>query len=266
MSTALADLLPEEAILLDSEAADWQAAIRRAGELLEQTGVADERYTAAMIDTVAEHGPYIVLSPGFALAHARPDESVSRTGLAWVRLAEPVSFGHPENDPVRLVVALAAVDDASHTSAMAELAGVLADAHQQAQLEAARTPEKLRAVLMGEPLQDSGDHADQADPTAQQTASDQHLILTVCGNGLGTSLFLKNTLETVLGTWGWDRHITVEATDTISARGRAKERQAILTSGEIAETLGDVGVPVRVVTNFTSTTELDASLRELYEI
>lgn len=266
MSTALADLLPEEAILLDSEAADWQEAIRRAGELLEQTGVADERYTAAMIDTVVEHGPYIVLSPGFALAHARPDESVSRTGLAWVRLAEPVSFGHPENDPVRLVVALAAVDDASHTAAMAELAGVLADAHQQAQLEAAGTPEQLRAVLMGESLQDSADHHDQADPTAPQTASDQHLILTVCGNGLGTSLFLKNTLESVLSTWGWGRHVTVEATDTISARGRAKESQAILTSGEIAKTLGDVGVPVRVVTNFTSTTELDAALRELYEI
>lgn len=266
MSTALADLLPEEAILLDSEAADWQEAIRRAGELLEQTGVADERYTAAMIDTVAQHGPYIVLSPGFALAHARPDESVSRTGLAWVRLAEPVSFGHPENDPVRLVVALAAVDDADHTSAMAELAGVLADAHQQAQLEAARTPEQLRAVLMGETLSDAADSADQADPAAQQAATDQHLILTVCGNGLGTSLFLKNTLETVLGTWGWDRHVTVEATDTISARGRAKECQAILTSGEIAKTLGDVGVPVRVVTNFTSTTELDAALRELYEI
>ena len=258
MSTALADLLPEEAILLDSEAADWQAAIRRAGELLEQTGVADERYTAAMIDTVAEHGPYIVLSPGFALAHARPDSSVVRTGLSWVRLAEPVSFGHPENDPVRLVVALAAVDDAAHTSAMAELAGVLADAHQQAQLEAARTPEQLRAVLTGEQ-----DHSASAE---QPAALDQHLILTVCGNGLGTSLFLKNTLETVLGTWGWDRHITVEATDTISARGRAKECQAILTSGEIAKTLGDVGVPVRVITNFTSTTELDAALRELYEI
>lgn len=259
MSTALADLLPAEAILLDSEASDWQEAIRRAGELLEHTGVADERYTAAMIDTVVEHGPYIVLSPGFALAHARPDSSVARTGLSWVRLAEPVSFGHPENDPVRLVVALAAVDDAAHTSAMAELAGVLADAHQQAQLEAAGTPEQLRAVLTGEQ-----DHSPL--PTEQPTALDQHLILTVCGNGLGTSLFLKNTLETVLSTWGWGRHVTVEATDTISARGRAKECQAILTSGEIAKTLGDVGVPVRVITNFTSTTELDAALRELYEI
>ncbi|GAA1172525.1 PTS sugar transporter subunit IIB [Nesterenkonia xinjiangensis] len=94
----------------------------------------------------------------------------------------------------------------------------------------------------------------------------RHLILTVCGNGLGTSLFLKNTLEQVLDTWGWSPFLTVEATDTISARGRASESVAILTSGEIARTLGDVGVPVRVVENFTSTAELDAALRDLYDV
>ena len=92
------------------------------------------------------------------------------------------------------------------------------------------------------------------------------LILTVCGNGLGTSLFLKNTLEQVLGTWGWAPYITVEATDTISAKGRAKEADLILTSGEIAKTLGDVGVPVRVIDNFTSTREIDAVLRDSYDI
>lgn len=60
--------------------------------------------------------------------------------------------------------------------------------------------------------------------------------------------------------------ITVEATDTISARGKAKEADFILTSGEIARALGDVGVPVRVIENFTSTTEIAAARRELYDI
>lgn len=91
-------------------------------------------------------------------------------------------------------------------------------------------------------------------------------ILTVCGNGLGTSLFLKNTLEQVLDEWGWGPYLNVEATDTISAKGRASEADFLLTSGEIAATLGDVGVPVYVIQNFTSTSELDAALRELYDI
>mgnify|MGYP001688626135 FL=1 len=88
----------------------------------------------------------------------------------------------------------------------------------------------------------------------------------MCGNGLGTSLFLKNTLESVLEAWGWGSYITVEATDTISAKGKAKEADCILTSGEIARTLGDVGIPVRVIDNFTSQREIDTALRELYDI
>ena len=93
-----------------------------------------------------------------------------------------------------------------------------------------------------------------------------HKILTVCGNGVGTSLFLKNTLEQVLDRWGWSRHVSVEATDTISAKGKASEAVVILTSREIARTLGDVGVPVNVVEDFTSGTEVDRVLRDTYDV
>ena len=40
----------------------------------------------------------------------------------------------------------------------------------------------------------------------------------------------------------------------------------MLTSGEIAATLGDVGVPVYVIQDFTSVSEIDGALRELYDI
>lgn len=88
----------------------------------------------------------------------------------------------------------------------------------------------------------------------------------MCGNGLGTSLFLKNTLEQVLDRWGWGKLISVEATDTVSARGKAKDADLILTSGEIARALGDVGVPLVVIENFTSQREIDAALRASYDI
>ncbi|MDN5901432.1 MAG: PTS sugar transporter subunit IIB, partial [Brachybacterium sp.] len=94
----------------------------------------------------------------------------------------------------------------------------------------------------------------------------QKLILTVCGNGLGTSLFLKNTAEQVLDRWGWSSYLDIEATDTISAKGQAKDADVILTSGAIAETLGEVGVPVEIIENFTSKAEIDAVLRRIYAI
>jgi PTS system ascorbate-specific IIA component len=176
--------------------------------------------------------------------------------MSWVRLAEPVAFGHKTNDPVDLVVALAATDAGAHATAMAELARVVGNPEKRAALEAASTPAAVLGILGGTQVTERG----------VSTRRASNLILTVCGNGLGTSLFLKNTLEQVLGTWGWAPFITVEATDTISAKGRAKEADLILTSGEIAKTLGDVGIPVRVIDNFTSTREVDAALRDSYDV
>lgn len=252
----LVDLLSEDCIALDVPADSWRAAIKAAGVLLEQAGIADLAYTDSMIANVESNGPYIVVAPGFAFAHARSSSAVHRTGMSWVRLAEPVEFGHKTNDPVTLVVALAAVDAGAHTAAMAQLAKVLGDPARRTALDNARTPAAVMAALEGR----------SSPSTAPTTAKTNNLILTVCGNGLGTSLFLKNTLEQVLQTWGWAPFITVEATDTISAKGKAKSADLILTSGEIARTLGDVGVPVKVIDNFTSTTEVDSALRDSYDV
>lgn len=255
--SGLTELLSPDCVALDVTVATWQEAITVAGGLLEQAGVADPDYTASMIANVETNGPYIVVAPGFAFAHARPSAAVHRTGMSWVRLATPIPFGHKTNDPVDLVVALAATDAGAHATAMAELAKVVGSPDKRAALNTSATPAAVLALLGG---------ATATSSPAAQTVRTRNLILTVCGNGLGTSLFLKNTLEQVLGTWGWAPFITVEATDTISAKGRAKDADLILTSGEIAKTLGDVGVPVRVVENFTSTREVDAVLRDSYDV
>ncbi|MGE2732762.1 PTS sugar transporter subunit IIA [Mycolicibacterium vaccae] len=266
----LAELLSEDRVVLDAVADSWQDAIRAAGKPLEQAGIADPAYTDSMIANVEANGPYIVVAPGFAFAHARSSPAVHRTGMSWVRLAHPVEFGHKTNDPVTLVVALAATDAGAHTAAMAQLAKVLGDPARRAALDAATTPAEVMEVLGGPrpATSSSAAAAASATPSTSSTVPGKtnNLILTVCGNGLGTSLFLKNTLEQVLQTWGWAPFITVEATDTISAKGKAKSADLILTSGEIARTLGDVGVPVKVIDNFTSTTEIDGALRDSYDV
>lgn len=271
-------LLDIESIRLDESAGDWRAAITCAGRLLERQGAISGDYTRAMIASVEENGPYIVVAPGFAFAHARPSEAVHRTAMSWVRLAHPVEFGHATNDPVTLVVALSADDPKAHMRAMRDLATLLGLPETRAALDRAETPEEVLALLTGDtPAQGPGAAPATAEPapavkeaatepTTEAATESRNKVLTVCGNGLGTSLFLKNTLEQVLDRWGWSPYLTVEATDTISARGKAKEADFILTSGEIARALGDVGVPVKVIENFTSTTELDTAMRELYDV
>jgi len=106
--------------------ADRYQAIRAACEPLVRTGCATPHYADRCVDLVREHGPYIVLAPGVALAHARPEDGGLRVALSAVTLARPVAFGHPVNDPVDVVIAFASPDASAHMSLLAALARGLA--------------------------------------------------------------------------------------------------------------------------------------------
>lgn len=143
----LADHLPESAIHTRVHVKDWREAITLAGDGLVAQGITTDEYTREMIEAVEKHGPYIVIAPGFALAHSRPSPAVLGTGFSWVALADPVEFGSEQNDPVRLVVGLAALDHDAHIEAMSSLAGVLADEDMLNKLIAAETPAEVRDLL-----------------------------------------------------------------------------------------------------------------------
>lgn len=143
----LTDVLPVEAVRLDVAAPDWTAALRAAGDALVASGATTPAYTDEMIAAVTAHGPYIVIAPGIALAHSRPSPAVARTGFAWVRLAEPVAFGDPDNDPVRLVVGLASPDHEGHVRALSAVARLLGDEPAMDALAAADSPQRVRELI-----------------------------------------------------------------------------------------------------------------------
>lgn len=143
----LSVLLSERAIRIGATVPDWRAAVRASGEALVASGATDDGYTDEMIRTVEELGPYIVIAPGIALAHARPSPSVRHAGMSLVTLAQPVPFGHRLNDPVRLVVGLAAPDADGHVAALATLADFLSDDARREQLLAARDASTVHALV-----------------------------------------------------------------------------------------------------------------------
>jgi PTS system ascorbate-specific IIA component len=89
----------------------------------------------------------MVIAPGIALAHARPSEAVLGTGLSLITLSEPVVFGSEANDPVRLVIGLAAVDHDSHIDLMAALSDLLMDVMKVNMLLQAENVEQVRELL-----------------------------------------------------------------------------------------------------------------------
>lgn len=144
----LADGLAESAIRTQAVAGDWRDAIVLAGSALTASGVATEAYTAEMVAAVEKLGPYIVIAPGLAIAHARPSAAVLRAGLSWVSLATPVPFGNAKNDPVSLVIGLAAPDHDGHLGVMSALARLLLDSEALAELMRAETPAQVHAMIV----------------------------------------------------------------------------------------------------------------------
>jgi ascorbate PTS system EIIA or EIIAB component len=143
--------LPDQALVVGRarRAADgWREAIRVACEPLVEQGAAEARYPDRCIEMVDEHGPYIVLAPGIALAHARPEDGVLKLGVSAVTLAEPVTFGHEDNDPVDLVFAFGSPDRDQHVGLLSKLATALLDGLAD-RLRAAEDDEDAQTAVDG---------------------------------------------------------------------------------------------------------------------
>ena len=142
--------LPEivdSAINIGADAADWRSAVQLAGQALVASGAATPDYGVQMVRMIEEHGPYVVIAPGLALAHARPGREVLADGLAIVTLAVPVAFGHPHNDPVSVILGLAIKAADGHLAAVADLANIFNDSTAIADLAAATTASEIRAIM-----------------------------------------------------------------------------------------------------------------------
>lgn len=143
------ELIAKSMMRVQVSCADWKEAIRAAGKPLEEAGSITSAYTESMIRAVEELGPYMVLMPGFAIAHAAPGEAVLKEDLSLITLAQPVKFGSP-NDPVNVILCVACVDRESHVRALQNVAEALMDEDVFSRMGAADSVDALYDVLHGE--------------------------------------------------------------------------------------------------------------------
>lgn len=143
----LSELLNEQCIRLDTKCVDWEDSIWKSGELLIEKGDITEAYIQAVIDSVNEVGPYIVITKGVALPHATNKIGVNRTAMSFIRLHTPVNFGSRHNDPVRYIFMLATTDADSHLGALQDLAEFLDRQEFMSLLETAQEPKEIVSYI-----------------------------------------------------------------------------------------------------------------------
>ncbi|MED3984986.1 BglG family transcription antiterminator [Peribacillus simplex] len=119
----LEELLNMQTIQLQQHVSDWKEAIQVAAKPLVDLGTVEERYVDAMIEAIETNGPYVVITPGVAIPHARPEQGVRSLSMSLLKLDEAVDFA--PDKPVRLIIILAAVDNDSHLRALIQLTQLL---------------------------------------------------------------------------------------------------------------------------------------------
>lgn len=128
MKNLLSKLLNKEVIKLNVKCMDWKDTIRKGSEILINKGFVEERYTEAILNNFEEFGSYMVIAPGIVLSHARPEEGVKKLSMSLMTLKDPIEFGSEMNDPVKLVITLAAIDSEAHMEVIKKLMELLMNA------------------------------------------------------------------------------------------------------------------------------------------
>lgn len=109
-------------------------------------GLVNESYEKAILKNFEEHGNYMAIAPGFLLSHARPEDGVNDFGMSLINLKDGVNIGS-ENDPIKLVVTLAAKDNESHITALQELMQILMDEDDFEKLKTVSNEEEILEII-----------------------------------------------------------------------------------------------------------------------
>ncbi|MFD3155380.1 BglG family transcription antiterminator [Haloimpatiens sp. FM7330] len=117
----LQDLLKYNSLLLKEECRDWKEAIMLGSNVLVKNKSVRSTYGKAIVKSIEELGPYMVIAPGVVLSHGKPDEGALKLSMSLVTLKQGVDFGDDFKKKVKLVITLAAVDKESHIKALSQL-------------------------------------------------------------------------------------------------------------------------------------------------
>ncbi|WP_109077676.1 PTS sugar transporter subunit IIA [Aggregatibacter kilianii] len=117
-------LIENNSIKLNQTASTWEEAIKIGTDLLVASGAIEPRYYDHIVDNIKKLGPYIVLAPGLAMPHARPEEGVIKTAFGLTTLTAPVDLN---GESISVLLTLAGSDSNSHMEGIMEITQIFDD-------------------------------------------------------------------------------------------------------------------------------------------
>ena len=139
--------LTSEFIQFENEVESWEDAIAKSSKPLLEKGYIEQTYVDAMIDSVKEYGPYIVIAPNIAMPHARPEAGSKKVGFSIMKLEKPVAFSEEEEHKVQLLIALSCADSSTHIEILQALVTILSDEEKNKLVFQAKTADEMLKIF-----------------------------------------------------------------------------------------------------------------------
>ena len=145
----LASILPVTQVLVDVDATSKKRAFEEVGLLFEsQHGLSRALITDSLF--ARERLGSTGLGHGVAIPHGRI-KGLKAPMAAVLRLAQPIGFDAPDEQPVVLLIFLLVPEAATqkHLEILSEIAELLSDAHLRETIKTSRTADELHALIAG---------------------------------------------------------------------------------------------------------------------
>ena len=145
-SVALNDFIPEGCIEFFSGSSFLEAA-STAASLLVEVGAAREGYPAEVQQIIQQQGPYMVIAPGVAIVHGRPDADSTGSAASLLISSSDLVSGNQKNDPVRVLFAVSATSSERHLQMLQSLSEFLLVEDTVQKLQSCSTVSEVRQFL-----------------------------------------------------------------------------------------------------------------------
>ncbi|MGX0331510.1 PTS sugar transporter subunit IIA [Staphylococcus cohnii] len=143
------EILSSDKVQVLEQVESWREAINIAASPLREQGYFQQAYIDDMIHSVEKLGPYIVIAPEIAIAHARPNNNVRKIGLSLLKLNQHINFSE-EGHYASLVFVLSAIDNEGHLEVLRSLATTLCNQQTVNNLLKAQTSSEIINIFKGE--------------------------------------------------------------------------------------------------------------------
>jgi mannitol operon transcriptional antiterminator len=120
---------------------NWEHAIRRTAEVLVVADCISENYIDVIISLAHQYGPYFVISPQIAIAHAQPKDGVSKLGLSLSIYKNGLDIMGKED--VQFLFVLASPNQSDHLHILQNIAFLAEQPKLMNQLLEAKSEEEI---------------------------------------------------------------------------------------------------------------------------